>query len=203
MNQAHNLHILTAGYSIHRKVFHILEPEGLDHFLIRLQSSGKCRARINGRLELLEPGDLLLFAPEEPYELKIDAEPQGHHEDIVSSSDYYIFLAGEWIESWWRQQPRPNKIKIPLSEGILGAFRQVMLEQQRVDNPSPEIAEYYIKILCMEIDRNLLQQPLAPYRIYLAHRMKNYIEENASSPLTLEEIAAHVGISVSRAVHLY
>ena len=33
--------------------------------------------------------------------------------------------------------------------------------------------------------------------------MKNYIEENASSMFKLEDVAAHVGISVSRAVHLF
>ncbi|MNI36244.1 Melibiose operon regulatory protein [compost metagenome] len=78
-----------------------------------------------------------------------------------------------------------------------------MLEQQRISNPSPEIAEYYLKILCMDIDRNLLQQPLHAYPTYLAHRLKNYIEENAAFPFKLEDAASHVGISVSRAVHLF
>lgn len=199
----HNLNILTAGYSVHRKPLHVIHTDGLDHYLIRLQTSGKCRTRLNGKIELLEPGDLLLFAPKEPYELIIDAEENQLGETTVSSGDYYIFLIGDWIDSWWKKQKRPNKIKVPLSEGIVGAFRQIMLEQQRISNPSPEIAEYYLKILCMDIDRNLLQQPLHAYPTYLAHRLKNYIEENAAFPFKLEDAASHVGISVSRAVHLF
>lgn len=78
-----------------------------------------------------------------------------------------------------------------------------MLEQRRISNPTPEISEYYLKILCMEIERNLLEQPQPTYPTYLAHRLKNYIEENASTPFKLEDAAVHVGISVSRAVHLF
>lgn len=199
-----NLQILLAGYSLHSKPYHIFQPEGLESHLIRLQASGRCRTRLSGNLELLEPGDLLLVAPGQPYELRIDAEETALGEPVVNSGDYHIFLAGEWVESWWNKVDRPRIVKVPLSEGILGVFRQIMLEQRRISNPSPEIAEYYLKILCMDIDRNLLQQPLpTTYPTYLAHRIKNYIEENAAIPFKLEDAAAHVGISVSRAVHLF
>lgn len=200
MNENANLQIFLAGYSLHRKPFHTTQ---LDNYLIRLQTSGKCRARLNGRLELLEPGDLLLFAPGDPYELKIEAELSGLGEVTVSSGDYHIFLNGEWVEAWWRKRSLPHRMKVPLSEGIVGAFRQIMLEQRRISNPVPEISEYYLKILCLEIDRNLQEQPQPAYPAYLAHRLKNYIEENAASPFKLEDAAAHVGISVSRAVHLF
>lgn len=63
MRHHDDLQILTAGYSVHRKPFHMSNDDGLGHFLIRLQTAGRCRSRINGQLELLEPGDLLLFAP--------------------------------------------------------------------------------------------------------------------------------------------
>ncbi|EOS58052.1 AraC family transcriptional regulator [Paenibacillus barengoltzii] len=203
MNKEANLQILYAGYSLHRKPFHTTLPNGHENYLIRLQTLGKCRTRLNGRLELLEPGDLLLFAPGDPYELKIEAETNGTGEPVVSSGDYHIFLSGEWIESWWNRRPLPHRLKVPLSEGMVGAFRQIMLEQRRISNPMPEISEYYLKILCLEIERNLLEQPQPTYPTYLAHRLKNYIEENASSPFKLEDAAAHVGISVSRAVHLF
>lgn len=198
-----NMQILLAGYSAHKKPFHSVQPEGLDSYLIRLQTSGRCRTWLSGQRELLEAGDLLIVEPGESYELRIDAEDNTLGELSVNSSDYHIFLTGEWIEHWWTKQARPKKIKLPLSEGILGAFRQIMLEQQRISNPSPEIAEYYLKILCMDIDRNLLQQPLHAFPTYLAHRIKTYIEENAASAFKLEDVAAHVGISVSRAVHLF
>ncbi|MBU5672921.1 AraC family transcriptional regulator [Paenibacillus brevis] len=202
-----NLQILTAGYSLHSKPFHIFQPEGLENHLIRLQTTGRCRTRIEGKLERLEPGDLLLVAPGQPYELRIEAEPsigvQAQGPPLINSGDYHIFPSGEWIEEWWQKQPRPRIIRLPLSEGVVGAFRQIMLERQRISNPSPEIAEYYLKILCTDIDRNLLQQPTRTYPTYLAHRIKNYIEENAAGPIRLEDAAAYAGISVSRAVHLF
>ncbi|MGG6309855.1 AraC family transcriptional regulator [Paenibacillus macerans] len=203
MKEEANLQILHAGYSLHRKPFHTAQMNGHENYLIRLQTAGKCRTRLNGRLELLEPGDLLLFAPGDPYELKIEAEANGAGEFTVSSGDYHIFLAGEWIEAWWRSRTLPHRLKVPLSEGVVGAFRQIMLEQRRISNPTPEISEYYLRILCLEIERNLLEQPLPTYPTYLAHRLKNFIEENAASPFKLEDAASHVGISVSRAVHLF
>ncbi|MDU2242664.1 MAG: AraC family transcriptional regulator [Paenibacillus sp.] len=203
MNEDANLQSLHAGYALHRKPFRTTQPDGHENYLIRLQTLGKCRSRLNGRLELLEPGDLLLFAPGDPYELRIEAEPGGTGDTAVSSGDYYIFLSGEWIEAWWHRRPLPQRLKVPLSEGIVGAFRQIMLEQRRISNPAPEISGYYLKILCLEIERNLLEQPQPAYPTYLAHRLKNYIEENASSAIKLEDAANHVGISVSRAVHLF
>lgn len=198
-----DLQILTAGYSLHRKPFHMSNADGLGHYLIRLQTAGRCRGRIDGRLELLEPGDLLLFAPEEPYELKIEAEQNQSGEYTVDSADYHIFLSGSWVQQWWEQTARPQKFKVTLSEGLVGAFRQIMLEQRRISNRSPEIAEYYLKILCLDIDRNLQEHQAPSHQTYLAHRIKNYIEENASSPFKLEDVASYVGISVSRAVFLF
>lgn len=198
-----NLQILFAGYSVHRKPFHTNQVDGPVNHLIRLQTSGRCRTRLNGRLELLEAGDLLLFAPGDHYELRVEAEPNGLGEVTVDSGDYHIFVTGEWIDAWWKKQVRPHRIKVQLTEGLVGTFRQIMLEQRRISNPAPEIAEYYLKILCMDIDRNLQEQPRPNYPTYLAHRIKNYIEENVASPFKLEDVASHVGISVSRAVHLF
>lgn len=200
---ATDLQILTAGYSIHRKPFHTINTNGLGHYLIRLQSLGKCRSRLDHKLELLEPGDLLLFAPHDPYELKISTEPQGRENEAVYSGDYHIFAGGTWLEQWWQERERPHKIKVPLSEGIIGAFRQIMTELRRIPNSNPQIIEYYFKILCMDIDRHYTDYPIPTYKTYIASRIKNYIEENASTPFKLEEAAAHVGISVSHAVHLF
>lgn len=70
MNENQNLQILTAGYSMHRKPYIANQPDGLDNHLIRLQTTGKCRIRLNGRLELLEPGDLVLSHPMNPMNLE-------------------------------------------------------------------------------------------------------------------------------------
>ena len=196
-------HVMAANFSFHRKPFEMTKSNGFDTYLMRLQTDGRCRARIDGKLSLIEPGDLLIFSPGQPYELKIDDEVNPQGEWTVESGDYHIFFQGPWADAWWKSQKRPTRIRIPLDERYLGLFRQLVLEQRRLSNPYPEISDYTLRILCLEVDRLLSQQPATTPKTYLAHRMKNYIEENASSIFKLEDVASHVGISVSRAVHLF
>ncbi|GIP20276.1 MULTISPECIES: AraC family transcriptional regulator [Paenibacillus] len=203
MNINDNLHILAAGYAMHHKPYFSNHPDGLDHYLIRIQTEGRSRTRCDGKLVNVEAGDLIIFAPGEPYELRIDAFENKQGDKTLFSGDYYILLQGNWMDEWWKMKSRPHKLRVPLSEGFVGIFRQIMLEQQRMSNPTPEIAEYYLRILCLEIDRQLLELPVPTPRTYLAYQIKQYIEENASTSFKLEDVAAHVGISVSRAVHLF
>ncbi|BFH61622.1 MULTISPECIES: AraC family transcriptional regulator [Paenibacillus] len=203
MTALDTVHVYTAGFSFHRKPFFMTEMYGVKNYLMRLQTDGKCRARVNGELVQIEAGDLLIFSPDEPYELKIDEELNAQNELAVESGDYHIFFGGSWADEWWSRQKRPTKIKVPLNETILGLFRQIVLEQRKIANPFPEISEYYMRILCLETDRLLREHPSTTPKTYLAYRIKHYIEENASFSFKLEDVAAHVGISVSRAVHLF
>lgn len=198
-----NCHVMAANFSFHRKPFEMTRLNGFDTYLIRLQTDGRCRAQIDGKLTLIEPGDLLIFSPGQPYELKIDDEINPQGELTIESGDYHIFFKGPWVDNWWSTRKRPTRMRIPLDDRHLGLFRQLVLEQRRLSNPFPEIADYTIRILCLEVDRFLSEQPTTTPKLYLAHRMKHYIEENASSIFKLEDVAAHVDISVSRAVHLF
>lgn len=198
-----NSQVKAANFSFHRKPFEMTRASGFDTYLMRLQTDGRCRARINGKLSLIEPGDLLIFRPGQPYELKIDDEVNPQGELTIESGDYHIFFRGTWADEWWKARKRPTRIRIPLDERYLGLFRQLVLEQRRLTNPYPEISAYTLRILCLEVDRLITEQPATTPKTYLAHRMKNYIEENASSIFRLEDVASHVGISVSRAVHLF
>ena len=61
---------------------------------------------------------------------------------------------------------RPTKIRVPLEERYLSLFRQILLEQRRVSDPYPEISDYTVRILCLEVDRLLSEQPsTTPRRI--------------------------------------
>lgn len=195
--------VMAANFSFHRKPFEMTMLNGFDTYLMRLQTDGRCRARIDNELSLIESGDLLIFSPGQPYELRIDEEMNPQGESIVESGDYHIFFKGPWVDSWWQSRRRPTRVRIPLDERHIGLFRQVIMEQRRLSNPCPEISDYTVRVLCLEVDRLLSEQPSTTPKLYLAHRMKNYIEENASSMFKLEDVAAHVDISVSRAVHLF
>lgn len=202
MGIKNNLGILAAGYSVHRKAYGSNASNGSGQYLIRLQTEGRARTRIAGELTEVEMGDLLLFSPAEPYELYIDPLPRSNGSSIISG-DYYVFLEGAWIEQWWAERQRPNKIRMPMTDAFINLFRQVTLEQQRISNSKAEIAEYYIKIMCLEIDRQLDESPETGQRSYLAYQLRHFVEENATANFKLEDAAAHVGISVSRAVHLF
>ncbi|WP_106768127.1 AraC family transcriptional regulator [Paenibacillus faecalis] len=203
MHEEKTTQVMAANFSFHRKPFEMTKSNGFDTYLMRLQTDGRCRARVDSKLSLIEPGDLLIFSPGQPYELKIDDEVNPQGKLTIESGDYHIFFKGSWIDSWWNSQKRPTRIRIPLEDRYLGLFRQLVLEQRRLSNQFPEISDYTMRILCLEVDRLLSEQPSTTPKLYLAHRMKHYIEENASSIFKLEDVAAHVDISVSRAVHLF
>lgn len=202
MSDDNSLVILAAGYSVHRKTYGTSDSDGSGRYLIRLQTEGRAKTRIGGVLTDVEMGDLLLFSPHEPYELYIDSKLRSKGSAVISG-DYYIFLEGSWMKQWWSLRERPNLIRMSMSDTFINLFRQVTLEQQRISNLNAEIAAYYIRILCLEIDRQLKEQPEAGRHSYLAYQLRHYIEENATTNFKLEEAAAHAGISVSRAVHLF
>ncbi|MFI2859087.1 AraC family transcriptional regulator [Paenibacillus sp. JSM ZJ436] len=203
MQEVLSTRVLSTNFSFHRKPFVMTMPDGFEHYLLRLQTDGRCRAVIDGKLSLLQPGDLLLYKPGQPYELRIEDELNPQGDSLVESGDYNIFFKGDWVDDWYQARKRPTRMRIPLDDRYLGLFRQLVLEQRRLSNTYPEISVYTLRILCLEIDRLLSEQPSTTPKAYLAHRMKNYIEENASSMFKLEDVASHVDISVSRAVHLF
>lgn len=195
--------VLTAGYSFHRKPFQMSKAEGFPHYLIRLQTEGRSNTVIGGEMKPMDSGSLLLIAPGIPYSLNIDKETFPLGEPRVESGDYHIFCRGEWLDDWWRSRQRPALLDIPIGESLLGLFRQLVLEQRRLSDYSPEISSCYLQILCMEIDRLIEDRPSVSPKRYLAYRMKQFVEENAALPFRLEDVAAYVDISVSRTVHLF
>lgn len=203
MSTLESCQVYIAGFSFHQKPYYSSEMDGVKTYLLRIQTDGRCRARYDGKLGMIEAGDLLLYSPGEPYELKIDQETNSLGELMVESGDYHIFFGGTWVDEWWNRQDRPTRMTFPLNEGFLNLFRQIVLEQRRMENPYPEISGYFLRILCLDIDRLLKEQPTTTHKTYLAYRIKHYLEENASYMFKLEDVAAHVGISVSRAVHLF
>ncbi|WP_317891244.1 helix-turn-helix transcriptional regulator [Paenibacillus oceani] len=197
--------VLAAGYSYHTKPFHIATTRGLRNYLIRFQVEGSCRILVDGEVRLIVPGDLLLYKPTDAYDLRIEAElqPSGEHE--VSSGDYYFFCRGSWLEEWWGRTVKSRHMKLPLSKEVLHLCRQTILEHRRSKDPAKEMTEYYMRLLCLTIERASREQrsPEEKGRSFLAYEMKRYIEENALSPLKIEDVAQHVDLSVSRAVHLF
>ncbi|HZG56445.1 AraC family transcriptional regulator [Paenibacillus sp.] len=198
-----DIEILAASYSYHTKPFHTIAKDGLQaHYLLRLQTEGRSRTRIDGKLAPVEPGDLLIFSPTMPYELHVDEEDRGG-ERAVASGDYFAFFRGPWVDAWWAKKQRPTKLRIPLDEGMIPLWRQLIAEHRRRSPESPDILDALMRVLCLTVDRHCEEQRPMQGSAFLAYRMKSFIEERATTLFQLKDVAAHCSVSVSRAVHLY
>jgi AraC family transcriptional regulator of arabinose operon len=165
-------------------------------------------------METIEAGELLLYKPGDLYELKVgdwehqdkkdpEAADEEKEELRLSSGDYYIFCEGEWIEKWWERTPRVPRWRIHSEERLVVLWRQLILEKRRFESENKELAAHLLQALCLTIDRALTETAAHSGKQYTASRMKAFILERATSSFKIEEVARHVGLSVSRAVHLF
>jgi AraC family transcriptional regulator of arabinose operon len=189
--------VLTCGYSFHNKPFRLSYTHGIKHYLFRLQTEGKCKAFTEGRMQWIEPGDLLLYKPGDPYALEVE---EGHH---IASGDYFIISKGDWIREWWHRHPRKPKVNILLDERLLSVWRTLILEKRRFQEENQEMTSYLLKALCLCLDRAVRMKGVHKGKTFVTIRMKNYIDEHLTSPIRIDDVAAHVELSVSRAVHLF
>lgn len=200
---AADIQVLMANFSRHTKRFQAISKDGHSFYLFRLQTEGYCRAFVDGELQRIGPGDLLLYPAGEYYELLVEDEVQHDGKTATMSADYFIFLRGNWVDEWWNTKRRPTKINVVANEEMLMLFRQIAMEHRRTDPESERMLEWFIKILCVTIDRAIVEQPGRQNSTYLAYRIRRYVEENVTNSFRLADVARHAGISVSGAVHLF
>lgn len=169
--------------------------EFLNTYIIRLQTSGYCEALIDSEFVLIEPGDLLMFRPGQKYEL-IQKD---------NSIDYYVICNGTWIDQWWEKFSPPQKSAIPLDNDLLKLWNQLEKETLRMNDTLEDLTDYTLRVFCLNLQRLYeiagKREPSSPS--YIAYRIKKFIELHATEALTLEQIAKHAGISISRAIFLF
>lgn len=180
-------------------------PEGLHAYLFRLQTEGTCEALVDGRMQRIEAGDLLMFKPGDSYNLNVyaqqsDEAPSGAG---VSSGDYYVICRGEWLDEWWGRHDRKQRVKVVPDERWLSIWQALILEKRRYEAENRELADYLLRALCLGLDRAIDTQSELQGKSFIATRMKNFIDEQAANSFTIADVAAHVGLSVSRTVHLF
>ncbi|MDF2723757.1 MAG: AraC family transcriptional regulator [Paenibacillus sp.] len=174
------------------------------HYLIRLQTEGHCRATINDEPYSFQPRDLLLLEPGDVSQFLFEPDPVTGK---VGSGNYTIMCRGSWMESWWAAETRPKKAAILTSDSMMALFKELVLERRRVGERWKEASGYLLQALCIHIDRTLTTMQSEPTKpSFVVMRMKQYIddEEHRSSPvLRVKDVARHVGLSESRASHLF
>lgn len=195
--------VMGVGYSVHSRGFHDTKPDGLKGYLIRLQTEGQAQVLIGHTFKTLSPGDLVVYAPGQSYELKVLPTRPGSLSQSASG-DYYIFCGGEWVDQWWKKQSRNFPFRIALDEGLLSIWRLLIAEKRRVWDEVDEISSNLLRSLCLGLDR-LIQTGSQDSRgnAALAYKVKHFIEQNATTSFSLEEAADYAGLSVSRIVHLF
>ncbi|ASS67322.1 MULTISPECIES: AraC family transcriptional regulator [unclassified Paenibacillus] len=176
----------------------------LDTYLLRLQTEGEARALIGGAMAAILPGDLLLYRPGDAYDLQIEAPAADSR--YGPSADYYVMATGPWLDEWWRMRERPSRIRIADDGKIDSVWQQLMLERRRLDGGSRAILAALLQALCLLLDRAITEAPAAAKSgatALQALKIKHFVEANATASFTLDEAAAHAGISKTRAVHLF
>lgn len=167
----------------------------LDTYVIRLQTSGSSEALIDGEFTEIVPGDLLLFKPGDSYELILRD----------SSIDYYVICTGSWIDTWWARFDPPRKTAVPLDDELLKLWSRLERETLRTGNARDELTDYLLRAFCLTLQRlyETTGTEKASTPAYVAYSIKRFIDQHAAEALTLEQIARHAGVSVSRTVSLF
>ena len=193
--------IVMCGYSVHRQCDFPEEIGGNRHYLIRLQSHGECGARLNdGEQFTLCKGDLLALAPGDKLKLRKD-KLSDDPADV--SGDYYLICRGEWVTDWYREIGERKLTRVPPNESLLELWRLLIRETRRVPEAGDEeYLESLLRTFCLSVKR-LLNQGQKGESDFIVFRMRRFIEDHAVEKLRVADVAEHVSLSESRAIHLF
>jgi AraC family transcriptional regulator of arabinose operon len=179
---------------------------GLPAYLIRLQTEGASDVFTDDREIRMEAGDLLILPPGATYELRIGDHATGRSNVVstVISGDFYLFCLGAWVELWWKRIGEPNLVRLAVHDTLLSLWRHLIVEKCRVKEDNQELLSFLLGALCLCLERAAMGNVNPDSsRPYAATRMRQYIVENAYLNFKVEDVARHVGMSVSRATHYF
>jgi AraC family transcriptional regulator of arabinose operon len=194
---------LACGYSYHTQPFQHHNPEGISIYLFRLQTEGHSYALIDGRMQRIEAGHLMLFKPGDSYRLVIGSEDDNRKGQPIASADYHLLCTGTWLEQWWKQTKRSQLVSIDLDDKVLSLWRMLILEKRRLDDEHQEFSGYLLRALVLSFDQAISAGSAYEGKSFVAARMMRFIEEHATTSFRLEDLAAYIGLSISRTVHLF
>lgn len=198
----HGASVMYANYSTHTKPHSVKYNDGLNFYLFRFQAEGTCRALVAGKYETIIPGDLLIYPPEQPYELDVQPRSAPASGAVQPVSDYFLIGKGEWLDSWWRGNSLPTKTNIGFDDTVITLWKHMISEKKKVMQNQAEIMDYLLRTLCLTLEQ-AIQTKQRTKGADTAYKLKQYIETHAHEPLSLERISASVGLSVSRSSFLF
>ncbi len=198
----HESSVIYANYFTHTKPYSVKFEDGLNFYLFRLQAEGTCRALVAGEYETIIPGDLLIYPPDQPYELEVQPRTAPESGAIDPVGDYFLIGRGEWLDSWWNNKDLPTKTNIGFDDTVLTLWKHIISEKKKVMQNQEEILDYLLRTFCLTLEE-VIQVKQRTKRADIAYKLKLFIENHAHEPLSLDKIAASVGLSVSRCSYLF
>ncbi|SDE43296.1 AraC family transcriptional regulator, arabinose operon regulatory protein [Paenibacillus sp. UNCCL117] len=194
--------VMYANYFTHTKPHSVAYKDGLSFYLFRLQAEGTCRALVAGTYETIIPGDLLIYAPDQPYELNVQPRSAPGSDAVQPVADYFLIGNGEWLDAWWKDKGLPAKTNIGFDDTVISLWKHIINEKKKVMQNQEEIMDYLLRTLCLTLEQ-VIQTKQRAKGADTAYKLKLFIEHHAHEPLSLEEISASVGLSVSRCSYLF
>lgn len=118
---------------------------------------------------------------------------------------YMNQLVSEWSERWIVRNNFPDKVNIEINDDILSPWRRLIYEKRNLSDDNSELIEHLLKVLCLTVERSVRQRATDSPRtnLYIPYRIKRYVEQHVTEPITLAGIAKIHGISASTASHLF
>lgn len=194
--------VMYANYFAHTEPHSVAYKDGPNFYLFRLQAEGTCRALVAGKYETIIPGDLLIYAPDDPYELNVQPRRTPESDTVQPVGDYFLIGNGEWLDSWWKYKNLPAKTNIGFDDTVITLWKHIISEKNKVMQNQEEIMDYLLRAFCLTLEQ-VIQLKQRTKGADTAYKLKLFIENHAHEPLSLEQISASVGLSVSRCSYLF
>jgi AraC family transcriptional regulator of arabinose operon len=97
----------------------------------------------------------------------------------------------------------PTLVHLAVHDTLHSLWRYLIVEKCRVKEDNQELISFLLGALCLCLERAMKETGPGSARPYAATRMRQYIVENAYLNFKVEDVAKHVGMSVSRATHFF
>lgn len=198
----HRSGVIYANYFAHTKPHSVKYEEGLTYYLFRFQAEGTCRALVAGNYETIIPGDLLIYPPGQPYGLNVQPRNLTASGETQPASDYFLAGKGEWLDSWWANTSLPVKTNIGFDDTVLTLWKHIISEKKKMMQNLDEIMDYLLRTFCLTLEHVIGVSPRTK-GADTAYKLKLFIDNHAHEPLSLEQISASAGLSVSRCSYLF
>ena len=200
------------------EVFHYKEPRkgGVevhhhDFYEVYYLLDGHIDYWVDGRIIRMEPGDLLLINPQELHRPLVGSDNESYERIVLwINKDYLEALAGGKNElSRCFDQSLPNRIcpADPERPILKARMHELVREYYSRDFGSKICAQGLFLQLMVQLNRLAFRTDSPEGEVgqlsALVQRTMNYIRENISAPLSLEEIASHLYVSKYHLSHAF